>query len=354
MFMWLGVHFGINGMWLSPELLSLWWWGWGCNLPLNASHIYILDTKCFSTLICFVDEHIMWCSLPYSPQTSTRETGIRKWLRTYLCTLTGVTMAMEGSSSTTIPSSSNLYCLILYLSPPYPYPKNHCLIVIYMALPILPDPDSPWMSCSPHTLPPSTIPHSPPQTASPMLSAPSSFFPFNYLIIIYDEPSPPAVVSPHPFSPRVIWLLSPQLPSLVDCYFLGRRAGGERSNAINATAHCRAPLLMLSLPPPHSLTALARLNVTSSWVAIVSWLLFLRLIWGGGDEIDGMGQVIVALHCLRSLPSSLPCENILHGYLCVFDLVFSHMMEFTVLNSQASFWRSLAEISLPFDFVRLN
>ena len=48
------------------------------------------------------------------------------------------------------------------------------------------------------------------------------------------------------------------------------------------------------------------------------------------------------------------CENILRGYLCVFDLVFSHMMEFTVLNSQASFWRSLAEISLPFDFAHLN
>jgi hypothetical protein len=37
------------------------------------------------------------------------------------------------------------------------------------------------------------------------------------------------------------------------------------------------------------------------------------------------------------------CENILRGYLCVFDLVFSHMMEFTVLNSQASFW--ILEIS---------
>ena len=48
------------------------------------------------------------------------------------------------------------------------------------------------------------------------------------------------------------------------------------------------------------------------------------------------------------------CENILRGYLGVFDLVFSHMMEFTVLNSQASFWRSLAEISLSFDIVHLN
>jgi hypothetical protein len=50
------------------------------------------------------------------------------------------------------------------------------------------------------------------------------------------------------------------------------------------------------------------------------------------------------------------CENILRGYLCVFDLVFSHMMEFMVLIPQASFWRSLAEaeISLLIDFFYLN
>ena len=74
-----------------------------------------------------------------------------------------------------------------------------------------------------------------------------------------------------------------------------------------------------------------RLKQSSDWIPHPYWICakcFGTLIW------------------CEWLYGSTPCENILRGYLCVFDLVFSHMMEFTVLNSQASFWRSLAEISL--------
>ncbi len=40
------------------------------------------------------------------------------------------------------------------------------------------------------------------------------------------------------------------------------------------------------------------------------------------------------------------CENILHGFLYVFDLAFVILNGFRVLHSPNSFWRSLPEISL--------
>jgi hypothetical protein len=44
------------------------------------------------------------------------------------------------------------------------------------------------------------------------------------------------------------------------------------------------------------------------------------------------------------------CENI-HSWISLsVDLAFSHQQEYTVLNSQKGFWRSLPEISLLFSF----
>jgi hypothetical protein len=49
------------------------------------------------------------------------------------------------------------------------------------------------------------------------------------------------------------------------------------------------------------------------------------------------------------------CENILHGFLYVFDLAFVILKGIYSLNSPKGFWRSLPEISLLlYPFVNPN